>query len=91
MVMVLMPMLLCFGFHVQVAKAAFDGSTRKWVLEGAVRTPMNVMADLKQQPPIKPWNLGVYDALVLADKMTGCPGGLVMIMVCDQYLCLATT
>lgn len=59
----------------QVAKAAFDSSTRKWVLEGAVRTPVASMKDLKTQPPINPWNLGVYDALVLADKMTGCPGG----------------
>lgn len=58
----------------QVDKAAFDSSTRKWVLEGAVRTPLRNMSDIKEQPPITPWNLGVFDALVLADKMTGCPG-----------------
>jgi hypothetical protein len=58
----------------QVAKAAYDASSAKWVLEGAVRSPLQVMADVKAQPPYKPWNLGVFDALVLADKMTGCPG-----------------
>jgi hypothetical protein len=58
----------------QVAKAAFDVSARKWVLEGAVRSPATRIADIKQQPPVNPWNLGVFDALVLADKMTGCPG-----------------
>jgi hypothetical protein len=57
-----------------VAKAAYDASTSKWVLEGAVRSPLNLMGDLKHQPPYTPWNLGVFDALVLADKMIGCPG-----------------
>lgn len=40
-----------------------------------MRTPINTIGDIKEQPPITPWNLGVFDALVLADKMTGCPGG----------------
>lgn len=57
-----------------MSKAAYDSSTRKWLLEGAVRSPARTQADLKQQPPIRPWNLGVFDGLILADKMTGCPG-----------------
>lgn len=65
----------CTPSALQVAKAAFDASTSKWVLEGAVRSPVATMKDIKAQPPITPWNLGVFDALVLADKMTGCPGG----------------
>jgi hypothetical protein len=54
------------------------------VLEGAVRTPVVHITDIKAQPPITPWNLGVFDALVLADKMTGCPGG---IPVAGQNFC----
>lgn len=41
-----------------------------------MRSPVATIKDIKAQPPITPWNLGVFDALVLADKMTGCPGGL---------------
>lgn len=40
-----------------------------------MRSPVATIKDIKAQPPITPWNLGVFDALVLADKMTGCPGG----------------
>jgi hypothetical protein len=58
----------------QVAKAAYDATTHKWLLEGAVRSPARTLSDLKQQPPVTPWNLGVFDGLVLADKMTGCTG-----------------
>jgi hypothetical protein len=57
-----------------VAKAAYDPTTRKWLLEGAVRSPARTLTDLKQQPPVTPWNLGVFDGLMLADKMTGCTG-----------------
>lgn len=74
----------------QVAKAAFDASTSKWVLEGAVRTPVQHMTDLKAQPPITPWNLGVFDALVLADKMTGCPGMSAPVLkaaTCVEHTC----
>jgi hypothetical protein len=49
------------------------------VLEGAVRNPVVHITDIKAQPPITPWNLGVFDALVLADKMTGCPGGIALL------------
>jgi hypothetical protein len=68
--------LLFVMLHVtiQVAKAAYDATTHKWLLEGAVRSPARTLTDLKQQPPVTPWNLGVFDGLVLADKMAGCTG-----------------
>eukprot|EP00878_Enallax_costatus_P020481 GHUV01021655.1.p1 GENE.GHUV01021655.1~~GHUV01021655.1.p1 ORF type:complete len:467 (+),score=105.63 GHUV01021655.1:386-1786(+) len=59
---------------VKIAKAAFDSSTKKWLLEGVVRSPARTLTELKQLPPITPWNMGMYDGLILADKMTGCPG-----------------
>jgi hypothetical protein len=43
----------------------------------------------KQQPPVTPWKLGVFDGLVLADKMTGCTGGVAQdatcIFCCGSY------
>jgi hypothetical protein len=66
---------------VQVAKAAYDPSTQKWLLEGAVRSPARTLQDVKQQPPVTPWNLGVYDGLVLADKMTGCSGECFLLLI----------
>lgn len=72
----------------QVAKAAFDASTSKWVLEGAVRRPVQQIQDLKSQPPITPWNLGVFDALVLADKMTGCPGMYSFVIYVCMCVCI---
>lgn len=58
----------------QVTRAHVDDSNGKWVLEGWIRQPMVTGSDRRQQPPFTPWNLGVYDAVVLADKMTGCKG-----------------
>jgi hypothetical protein len=58
----------------QVKRALLDPDG-KWLLEGAIRQPQRTAAERKQEAPFTPWNLGVYDALVLADKMTGCPGG----------------
>jgi hypothetical protein len=57
-----------------VTRAAFDSSTAKWLLEGFVRQPVRSGEIAKQQPPFSPWNLGVFDAVVLADKMVGCKG-----------------
>jgi len=62
------------GRHAQVKKALLDPDG-KWLLEGHIRQPLRTAQERKQEAPFTPWNLGVYDALVLADKMTGCPGG----------------
>jgi hypothetical protein len=67
-------LLLLLLLLLQVSRAAFDSSTGKWLLEGAVRSPARTRTDIKQLPPYTPWNLGVFDALVLADKMVGIPG-----------------
>lgn len=59
----------------QVQRACFD-SYGKWLLEGEIRAPTRSKADSKAQPSHTPWNLGLFDALVLADKMAGVKGGL---------------
>ena len=86
--------LCCTSLPSQVSRAAWDSSTRKWLLEGMLRFPTRTQTDAKQQPPHKPWNLGVFDGLVLADKMTGCTGEMDLVMhlqctcnVLVLYLC----
>jgi hypothetical protein len=59
---------------VQVKRAAYDASSSKWLLEGLIRQAIRSGEIAKAQPPYTPWNLGIFDALVLADKMTGCKG-----------------
>eukprot|EP00877_Chromochloris_zofingiensis_P000364 jgi/Chrzof1/10328/Cz04g38020.t1 len=68
------PQLADVRIDVKVTRAHVDDSNGKWVLEGWIRQPMVTGSDRRQQPPFTPWNLGVYDAVVLADKMTGCKG-----------------
>jgi hypothetical protein len=58
---------------IRVRRAHLDADL-KWLLEGDVRQPLRTAAERKQSPPFAAWNLGAFDALVLADRMTGCPG-----------------
>jgi hypothetical protein len=64
----------CGHGSLQVKRAAYDASSNKWLLEGLIRQAIRSGEIAKAQPPYTPWNLGIYDALVLADKMTGCKG-----------------
>lgn len=63
-------------WHVLQVQRALLSPEGHWLLEGALRAPiMGTAEERKQQPAFTPWNLGVFDALVLADKMVGCTGG----------------
>lgn len=60
----------------RVTRAAFD-KYGKWLLEGMPLKPVVLKSDREDLPLAKPWNLGVFDALVYADKMVavqGAPG-----------------
>jgi predicted NAD/FAD-dependent oxidoreductase len=60
---------------VGVSSARFDPRARTWVLEGrAPEKPVRSHADRRATPAYTPWNEGAFDALVLADRMTGAPG-----------------
>jgi renalase len=58
---------------VRVSRAAFD-KYGKWLLEGVPLAPVVRQSERAEQPLARPWNLGVFDALVLADKMVAIPG-----------------
>jgi hypothetical protein len=58
---------------VRVSRAAFD-KYGKWLLEGIPLKPVVQQSERREQPLATPWNLGVFDALVLADKMVAIPG-----------------
>lgn len=59
---------------VRVSRACFD-RYGKWLLEGHPVRMMKRIEDRKQQPLHTPWNLGVFDALVIADRQAGDAGG----------------
>jgi hypothetical protein len=58
---------------VRATRAAFD-MYGKWLLEGVPLKPVVQQSERRDLPLAKPWNLGVYDALVFADKMVAVPG-----------------
>lgn len=58
----------------RVSRALLDADGKQWLLEGSLRQPLRTAAERKQEPPFTPWNLGVFDALVLADAMAGRAG-----------------
>lgn len=60
----------------KIQRAARD-AWGKWVLEGEPVVSVRSGSDRTASPTFTPWNAGVYDAIVLADKMTaveGAPG-----------------
>jgi hypothetical protein len=60
-------------FATQISKAHLNDDGQ-WLLEGHIRQPQHTAAAAKVQPPYSPWNCGMYDGLVLADKMVGTKG-----------------
>jgi hypothetical protein len=57
----------------RVSRICFD-RYGKWLLEGCPRQMLIKEADRRALPSHTPWNLGVFDALVLADRLAATPG-----------------
>lgn len=57
----------------RVSKIGFD-KYGKWLMEGHPIKMIKKESDRRDWPQLSPWNLGVFDAIVVADKMVATPG-----------------